>query len=143
MRVGRATEMISRVLLLSVIALAVVLVLIFETVPARKPAQPPTARQIAQSECATRAYQAYLKDQLSLSKPKDVAKLLSVENAIAKRRLQERFCLEFTQCVVTDRTSQSYALQQGSAFDSCLRDEALEEYDAVLREDTDGSDAAQ
>jgi hypothetical protein len=101
--------------------------------------------QAAQNDCATRATQTYLRDQLALMpKPEDVPKLkfLSIETTIAKRRLEERYCLQFARCVVTDPSAPLFALQQASAFDSCLRDEALEDYDAVLRDDVPTSDDA-
>ena len=87
-----------------------------------------------------RASQAYLKDKLALlPQPEDVAKLkfLSIENTIAKRRLEERFCLQFVQCVVDDPASQLSAPGQAAAFDRCLRDETLDDYDAIPRDDVE------
>jgi hypothetical protein len=59
---------------------------------------------------------------------------LSVEQVIAKRRLQEQYCLQFAKCVVvSNANSELVGLQFVSLFGSCLRDEALEQYDAVSR----------
>jgi len=52
------------------------------------------------------------------------------EATIAQRRLEEEFCLNLVRCALTDQSS----LQFRSAFDSCLRAEALKKYDAIERE---------
>jgi hypothetical protein len=52
------------------------------------------------------------------------------EATIAQRRLEEEFCSYLVRCALTDPSS----LQFKSAFDSCLRNEALKKYDAVERE---------
>jgi hypothetical protein len=56
--------------------------------------------------------------------------LMSVDGAIAERRLEEEFCLRFVRCILDDSNS----LQFKSGFLTCLRDEALEKYDAVARD---------
>jgi hypothetical protein len=95
--------------LLAAVVLVVLLLLALKAISTGKPpTKSPTAKQRVQNECAMRVYQAHLKDKLALlPQPEDVAKLkfLSIENTIAKRRLEERFCLEFVQCVVDDPAS--------------------------------------
>ena len=56
--------------------------------------------------------------------------LMSVEETIAQRRLQEQFCLRIVRCAFTDQSSPQFM----AAFDSCLSDEALEKYNAVPRD---------
>ena len=58
---------------------------------------------------------------------------MSVEATIAHRRLEEEFSLRFVRCVLDDENS----LRFTSAFDTCLRDEALEKYNAVGRDTRD------
>jgi hypothetical protein len=53
------------------------------------------------------------------------------------RRLQEQYCQRFARCLFDPGGDDVAALSYASAFDSCLRDETLEHYDAVPREDTD------
>jgi hypothetical protein len=55
------------------------------------------------------------------------ATVMSVEATIAQRRLQEEYCLRFVRCSLDDQNSAIFGVQ----FDSCLKDEALEKYDAV------------
>jgi hypothetical protein len=71
----------------------------------------------------------YTKANLALMQQGSPA--MSVEaTTIAQRRLEEEFCLRFVRCVLDDENS----LRFTSAFDTCLRDEALEKYDAVGRD---------
>jgi hypothetical protein len=116
----------------------------YHAAPAQKPnADPSTPKATAGNDCATRAYQDYLKDQLALggdlSKP-DVTKLLSIETTLARRRLQERFCLQFANCLADSSQQGDATSLRDTAFSSCLRDEALEEYDAVPREEANQPD---
>jgi hypothetical protein len=48
------------------------------------------------------------------------------------RRLQEQYCLRFVECLY-DPNIQSLTLPYRAAFASCLKDEALEEYNAAPR----------
>jgi hypothetical protein len=116
--------------------LVVVAVLAFHPAPSKK-ATPPTPQQAAQIDCATKAHQDYAREQAAelLAATADVTKLLSIERTLMQRRRQELFCLRFAQCL-TDPNNQAAAMIAASYFSSCLRDEALEGYDAVPREDT-------
>jgi hypothetical protein len=122
-------------------AVIVVAALIAITFIPKKPKQrPPTARELAQNECSVTAYKKYLENQTALTKANDSDpfSFLSIEKTIAKRRLQEQFCSEFVSCVSEKPEVASLAAVIDAArFDSCLRDEMLEEYDAVPREDSD------
>jgi hypothetical protein len=111
---------------------AVVAVLLFHPALKKEETKPPTPQQAAQNECAMKASQEYLKEQQAVTL--DPEKLLSVETTLAKRRLQERFCLQLAEC---DLSEQAPAMTKGVHFSSCLKDEALEEYDAVPREDAE------
>jgi len=92
-----------------------------------------TAQEIAQNACATAAFNEYNKSNLGLLLQQGTAPLMSVETIIAKRRLQEQFCSRFARCLVGDPNNLSLALPYSAAFSSCLRDEVLEQYDAVPR----------
>jgi hypothetical protein len=101
---------------------------------------PPTARELAQNECSITAYKKYLENQMAITKANesDPFAFLSIEKTLAKRRLQEQFCSEFVGCLSEKPEDASLAAAIDAArFSSCLRDEALEEYDAVPREDSD------
>ena len=101
---------------------------------------PPTARELAQNECSVTAYKKYLEDQTALTKAtnSDPFAFLSIEKTIAKRQLQEKFCSEFVSCLSEKPEDASLAaVIDATRFNSCLKDQALEEYDAVPREDSD------
>jgi hypothetical protein len=91
------------------------------------PQSPRGSPRTAEGACGVAAMTEYLKANLALMQ--QGSPLMSVEAIIAQRRLQEQYCLRFVRCVVSDQTSLRYI----TAFDSCLRDEALEKYDAEPR----------
>jgi hypothetical protein len=71
----------------------------------QKPPLSPTAQQIAQNECAKSAFTDYLKAGLALSQQEGAALSAlqpTIEITIARRRLQEQFCLRFAGCVFPD-----------------------------------------
>jgi hypothetical protein len=115
--------------------LVVVGILLFYSAQKKK-AHPPPSHQTAQNECATKAYKDYLKNKAALVAPPatDVAKMLSIETTLAKRRLEERYCLQFAECLADPNKP---AMVKGTFFSACLRDEAIEQYDAVSREDAE------
>jgi hypothetical protein len=114
-------------------------VVLFKMLPDKAPLVP--AKKNPQNDCAYNAMAQYTSDSLALSN-KDVELLtqpnasagLSIESTIARRRLEEQFCLKFAACLLPDPSASLHDLQFASAFDDCLRDEALEKYDAVLRD---------
>jgi hypothetical protein len=109
-------------------------------IPRHKPKQtPPTAKEMAQNECSLAAYKKYLQGQFTLNTPNasDPLSILSVERVTAKRRLQEQFCLEFVRCLSEKPENDSSAVVEATRFDTCLKNETLEEYDAVPRDESD------
>src|SRR6516165_8759139 len=74
-------------------------------------------------DCATAVMTDYAKANDALGP----ATVMSVEAAIAQRRLQEEYCLRFVRCSLDDQNSAIFRVQ----FDSCLKDEALEKYGAI------------
>ena len=128
-----------RYIILGAVIIADALTVIY-FIPGKKLKTPPTARELAQNECSVTAYKKYLEDQTALTKANnsDPFSFLSIEKTIAKRRLQEQFCSEFVSCLSEKPEDTSLAAVVDAArFDSCLRDEMFEEYDAVPREDSD------
>jgi hypothetical protein len=113
-------------------------------IPGRKlKPTPPTAKETAQNECSVTAYKKYTIDKLAItnSNASDPLSIFSVDKILAKRRLQEQFCLEFVRCNPEKPTNDAVtSVSESVRFDSCLRDEMLEEYDAVPREDGDDAD---
>ncbi|HXP04155.1 MAG TPA: hypothetical protein VN808_08545 [Stellaceae bacterium] len=93
----------------------------------------PTAREVAQNQCATVAMTAYIREKAALLQQPSPVVVPTVEQIIAGRRLQEQFCVQFAKCLATGDSAQLVAVYS-AMFSSCLRDEALEEYDAVLRD---------
>jgi hypothetical protein len=71
--------------------------------------------------CGTAALNDYIRAGLSLNS-------LSVETLIAKRRLEEQFCLRFAQCALGGVQGQ---MPLAAEFSKCLEDEAMEKYHAV------------
>jgi hypothetical protein len=115
-------------------------VLLFKMMPEK--ARPVAAKGAPQNECAYNATVEYTRDSLALlnneiarfTQPPNAPAGLSVASTVARRRLEEQYCLKFATCLLPDATVPLHDMQLASASDSCLRDEALEEYDAVLRE---------
>jgi len=77
----------------------------------------------------------YWKQRSALSLQAPVS---SVETEISLRRLEERYCLQFATCLLADQLRQTKQAKDqmstwmvATSFNSCLRDEALEKYDAV------------
>jgi hypothetical protein len=106
----------------------------------QKPPVPAARKQTPQNQCAVDATLDYNKANLALweQRKQSPAAMLSVETEIMQRRLQEQYCQRFAGCLV-DANDQSNSMMYGTVFSSCLRDEVLEEYDAVPREDHDDS----
>ena len=98
-----------------------------------KPLEPPETKE--QNECTLTAAVDYNKRSLALMQ-EDKGSPPSVDASIAIRRLEEEFCRKFIRCVVDDENS----LRFRTAFYSCLKDEALEKYDAVPRDEVPDKD---
>jgi len=109
----------------------VILALTIVAVPGSKSeAQLPTPSTDEAQACLGAAMTDYNKANLVLMQ-QGTPPLMSVQATILQRRLQEQYCFQFVQCVNGDPDSAPFR----AAFDSCLRDEALEKYDAVPRKE--------
>ncbi len=79
----------------------------------------------AEDACVTATMSDYRKANNALVQ--QTGTVMSVETTIAQRRLQEEYCLRFVRCGLDDPNSAIFRVQ----FDSCLKDEALEKYEAI------------
>ena len=79
----------------------------------------------AEDACVTATMSDYRKANNALVQ--QTGTVMSVETTIAQRRLQEEYCLRFVRCSLDDPNSAIFRVQ----FDSCLKDEALEKYEAI------------
>jgi hypothetical protein len=123
-----------------IIAVVAVALIWMKLGPAQKQTRRPlTSREVAQNECSVEAFKRYLQNQLILdgTNSSEPLSFLSMEKILARRRLQEQFCLEFVRCNPQTPTSGLDARVQAAMLDSCLRDETLEHYDAVPRDSND------
>jgi hypothetical protein len=120
--------MVGRLILLAVL-LMVAAVVVVKIIPDKS--RSVAAKNNPKNECAYSAAVQHNNAKLVLSQ---AATGLSVASTVAERRLEEQFFVKFATCLLPDPTASLYDLQFASVFDSCLRDEALEKYDAVLRE---------
>jgi hypothetical protein len=78
---------------------------------------PMTAEQAAQVECITQALIEYTNARLVLLQ-QDIKAPLQPATTLARRRLQEQYCVRYAACVFPVSTWQFNAM-----FDSCLQDE--------------------
>jgi hypothetical protein len=88
-------------------------------------AESDSKKERTEDACAAAAMTDYVKANDALVQ--QTATVMFVEATIAQRRLQEEYCLRFVRCSLDDQNSAIFGVQ----FDSCLKDEALEKYDAV------------
>ena len=99
--------------------------------------QPNASRTEKQNACADAARLDYNKRLVALlEREKPLPSITSVETILAIRRLEEDFCLRFTRCVLDDQNTVDFSV----AFHICLKDEALEKYDAVPRDEVPDED---
>ena len=107
----------------------------------KKPPAPAARLHSPQNDCSVAATLDYNKIILErnerLWQHLTPAAVLSVEDEIEVRRLQEQYCQRFARCLFDPGANETASLSYASAFSSCLQDETLEHYDAVPREDTD------
>jgi hypothetical protein len=78
-------------------------------------------RSDAQSACAATAFKDYLTENQALNGGR------SISVQIEQRRLQERFCARFVQCVVHERSREAGPVL-AARFSDCLKEEAVELY---------------
>ena len=98
---------------------------------------PPNSKEAALNECSVQAYNKYLQLQTALTNAEgsDPLSSLSIQRVLATRRVQEQFCLELTHCNSENLENKSASLAEAAMFDSCLRNETLEQYDAASGQD--------
>jgi hypothetical protein len=90
-------------------------------------------KALAQNACATAAFEDYNRANVALLT--QAAPILSIDQTIQQRRLEEQYCLRFARCIVGDPTTSSLGLMFTMKFSSCLETESLEKYDAKSRSD--------
>jgi hypothetical protein len=79
------------------------------------------------STCMVAALSDYNKSNLALLAKSEL--LMTVEAAIAQRRLQEQYCLRVARCQLASLPPQKTTMALDAAFSACLRDEAMEKYE--------------
>ena len=119
-------------------AVGLVLVAILES-PLGKRTAPQIARPAAHNECSMQAVKDYLGVKINLITPPPQQPFISIEAKISERRLEEDFCLRLAKCKLQDidlhKINETLLpMLYASGFASCLRDEALEKYDAAARD---------
>jgi hypothetical protein len=132
----------SRRWIIGLCILGVIGFIAFRAIPTtiHKSVRPPTRQDDALDECTSSVYKKYIKDKSALDESITIMPSnFSTSKVIAKRRLEENFCLDFIHCVIpiTLINIDEKRDEEARKFDICLRGEMLEDYDAVLREDTD------
>lgn len=84
----------------------------------------------AQQQCAETVMLAHTKLQAILAEQEAglISKLQPVtEITFAKRRLQEKYCTEFVDCILPDDGKPYSALRRSTAVADCIRDEEKDE----------------
>jgi hypothetical protein len=81
----------------------------------------------AQKECAVAAFTEYNRANLALLTQANP--VLSIEATIAQRRLEEQYCIRFSQCIIGNQGNVPFLV----TFSKCLEDEALEKYNAATK----------
>jgi len=79
----------------------------------------------AKTVCATAALNDYIKASLTFNS-------MTIESYVAKRRLEEQYCLRFAQCIIGSLPGQMPLV---AMFSKCLKEEAMEKYNAVSKDD--------
>jgi hypothetical protein len=89
-------------------------------------------RAMAQNECLTNALLAYTKLKTATLQDIPPNGVLSAETLVGLRRMEEAYCYRVAYCLVGDPTARpAFQVPYAVEFAKCLRDEALEKYDAV------------
>jgi hypothetical protein len=78
----------------------------------------------SQRQCLLGAFNAYNAADLAILQT--AAPILSVEGVIARRRLEEKYCLEVARCLVGDPDGPHLQLPFEAEFSKCLREETIE-----------------
>lgn len=89
---------------------------------------------MAQNSCLTEALQLYTKLKTAAMMGANSASVLSPATIVGLRRMEETYCYRVAYCIVGDPNSNpSLQVPYAVEFSKCLRDEALEKYDAVVK----------
>jgi non-ribosomal peptide synthetase component E (peptide arylation enzyme) len=91
----------------------------------------PGAAETVHETCMILAFQDFNKANLALLREVPV---MSVESALAQRRLEEQYCLRIVRCMLGDSTDQT-TIRFKATFLSCLREESLQKYEAKSKDD--------
>jgi hypothetical protein len=78
--------------------------------------------------CLTEALTSYTKAQLAFDASRGAKPSLTIDYYMAKRRLEETYCVQYARCVVagTNIPVNFADMVAGTQFASCLADEAAE-----------------
>lgn len=80
--------------------------------------------------CFEKAFNDYNASKLTLLQQ---GAPMSMENVVAERRLEEGYCREAIRCLLGNLSNPGTKMRADVSFSTCLRDEALEKYDAKPR----------
>jgi hypothetical protein len=86
---------------------------------------PASAKDDPKTACMTAALMDYTRADLALSQ-REASPVGTVEGTIARRRLQEQYCLRSTRCLIGEPTSQITGMTFAVEFEKCLDEEAAE-----------------
>ncbi len=87
-------------------------------------ASAPVKAEDGKSDCAIVALMDYTKQNLALLQSQESQLFPSIEATIAKRRLQESYCLRSTQCLYGTEATGPSNLTSRIEFSKCLDEEA-------------------
>ncbi len=82
-------------------------------------------------ECGLEAFKEYNVANVALLM-KD-SPFMKADTLIAQRRLEETYCLKEAKCAVETGAPQTGSLEFDLAFSRCLKEEAMEKYEATPR----------
>lgn len=88
-----------------------------------------TVAQDASSSCVGAAYSSFAKANMAILR--EGTPLMSVDATVEQRRLEENYCMKVASCTVGDAVD---SIPYRGAFSACLRDLAMEKYDAAPRD---------
>jgi hypothetical protein len=113
--IGHSTAAVTKGMMIGGSAFALVMFAV-NIKTSRAQNSPQTRQEIAGNECAQRAFTSYVTASNSLLQQQGAAPLQSVEMTIARRRLQEQYCLQFARYLFPDPTNQGASSAVHSYF---------------------------
>jgi hypothetical protein len=84
--------------------------------------------QDVSSSCVGAAYSSFAKANTAILRAG--TPLMSVDAVVEQRRLEENYCMNVARCTVANAVD---SIPYRGAFSACLRDMAMEKYDAAPR----------